>query len=76
MSFDGSTTIDMKPLTEEECDAYRDYVASASGRSEYDGSIQEIVEEEAEAYFNGDKSADEVADIIQNRVTTYINENK
>lgn len=76
MSYDGSTTFEMKPLTEEEVQTFRDYVASAAGRAEYDQSISDIVSEEAEAYFSGDKTVDEVADIIQNRVTTYINENK
>jgi hypothetical protein len=35
-----------------------------------------IITEEAANYFNGQKSLDETADIIQNRVTTYVNENR
>lgn len=36
--------------------------------------ITDIVLEEAQSYFAGDKSAQDVAGVIQNRVTTYISE--
>ncbi|MEK0314690.1 ABC transporter substrate-binding protein [Cohnella sp. 56] len=36
--------------------------------------IDEIIAAEAQAFFAGQKSADEVAKLIQNRVTTYLNE--
>lgn len=36
--------------------------------------IQDIVIEEAEAYFVGDKTETEVAEVIQNRVQNYLNE--
>ncbi|GKU78875.1 ABC transporter substrate-binding protein [Paenibacillus sp. L3-i20] len=36
--------------------------------------VQLIVAEEAKAYFSGQKSEDAVAKLIQNRVTTYLNE--
>lgn len=36
--------------------------------------VQTIIAEEAKAYFTGQKSAEDVAKIIQNRVTTYLNE--
>ena len=35
-----------------------------------------IISEEAQAYFYGEKSLDEVAKIIQKRMTTYVNEKK
>ncbi|MGO4548508.1 ABC transporter substrate-binding protein [Paenibacillus sp. 2TAB23] len=36
--------------------------------------IDEIIVEEAQAFFTGQKSAEDVAKLIQNRVTTYLNE--
>lgn len=36
--------------------------------------IEEIVRKESEAYFSGQKSAKDVAKLIQNKVTTYLNE--
>lgn len=41
---------------------------------QYDSTITDIVTEESAAYFAGDKTAEAVADIIQNRVQTYLNE--
>ena len=38
--------------------------------------IWQIIREESEAYFTGDKSIEEVADIITNRVQLYLDENQ
>ncbi|MCM3340586.1 hypothetical protein M3650_18560 [Paenibacillus sp. MER TA 81-3] len=39
-----------------------------------DKKIESIVLEEFDSYMNGQKSADEVSKLIQNRVMTYLNE--
>lgn len=41
-----------------------------------DAEIMEIILEEAAPYFAGDKSLDETADLIQSRVSLYVNENR
>lgn len=38
-------------------------------------NVIDIIKTEAESYFNGDKTAEEAAEIIQNRVQLYVNEN-
>ena len=38
--------------------------------------IMEIVLEEAEGFFKGQKSVDEVSKTLQNRITTYLAETK
>ena len=38
--------------------------------------MMEIVTEEAQAFFEGQKSAQEVADIIQSRMKIYISESR
>ena len=38
-------------------------------------SIDSIITEEASAFYSGQKTAKEVADIIQSRVSIYVNEN-
>lgn len=38
-------------------------------------AVQTIISEETATYFNGEKSASEVCSIIQNRVSTYLEEN-
>lgn len=41
-----------------------------------DDEISKIITEEAEAFFKGQKSVDEVAGIIQNRINIYVGENR
>ncbi|MDR2547645.1 MAG: extracellular solute-binding protein [Lachnospiraceae bacterium] len=42
----------------------------------YDPRIEDIIKEEAAPYFSGDKTLDEVVDIIANRVSVYVNESR
>lgn len=64
------------PISKEEADTFRSAVDNAKGMNIRDKKINEIVREEAAAYFTGDKSVDDVCMVIQDRVTTYINESK
>ena len=41
-----------------------------------DDSIYNIVSEQAQAYFSGQKSARDVANLIQSKVTIYVNEQR
>ena len=68
--------IDLKPLKDDEIATFRKVVETSKGRWEPDMKIWEIVREEAAAYFAGDKSVDDVCKVIQDRVTTYVNESK
>lgn len=75
----GDQEIKINPLTQEQADAFEDLLKSLHTVVYYDvsqNSINSIVSEEAGAYFQGQKSADDVADTIQRRVNIYINENK
>ena len=72
----GSVTVDLKPLTEEEIQQFRDLTDEVSRVWETDQSLFDIIDEETKPYFAGDKSADETAKTIQNRATTYLNESK
>ena len=72
----GDVMVEIKPITEEEKQQYRDLVAKAHNVWEYDQSLMDIVEEESKEYFNGEKSLDEVCTTIQNRASTYIQENQ
>ena len=75
MGYDG-LEVKLEPVSDADIDEFKTYIDNASGVWGYDSKITEIVEEEAQAYFSGDKSLDDTCAIIQNRVTTYINENK
>lgn len=73
-AYIGETEFEMQPLTQEQADALKEYVNGASIAGGYDDDINKIIEEESGAYFAGDKTADEVAKLIQNRVATYLGE--
>lgn len=64
------------PLSEEEVAKVREVIASVDHLTVYNEQISTIITEESGAYFSGQKSAKDVADIIQNRVSTYVNENR
>ncbi len=55
-------------------DAVRELVEGAEGKFQYYNEIQNIIDEEAEAYFQNQKTLEEVTRIIQNRVQLYLNE--
>lgn len=68
--------ITVGPLTEEDAQAVRDMVYNATTEAAYDQQLMNIITEEAEYYFNGEKSAQEIAGIIQSRAQLYIDENR
>lgn len=47
----------------------------ASPAASQDSEIMTIISEEAEGFFKGQKSAEEVAAIIQSRARIYVSEN-
>lgn len=68
--------VKITPSTQEEVDMYMDLINNTKKVGGWNQAILDIIIEESKAYFSGDKSVDEVADIIQNRVKTYVNENR
>lgn len=72
----GGMEITLDPLTESDCERVRGFLNSATEVYAYDTAIMNIVNEEAAPYFDGQKTAAEVADIIQSRIYIYVNENK
>ncbi|MDD6071271.1 MAG: hypothetical protein PUC12_10750 [Clostridiales bacterium] len=68
--------VKIKPSTQEEVDMYMDLINSTKKVGGWNQEILDIILEESKAYFSGDKNVDETADIIQNRVKTYVNENR
>jgi ABC-type glycerol-3-phosphate transport system substrate-binding protein len=56
-------------------DTFWDLLNRASGyRGGYETQINTIIQEETEAFFAGQKTAQEVAEIVQSRVQIYVNE--
>ena len=64
-----------RPATEEEIAAIRNLIDNAQPMPSANTEILTIITEEAAPFFAGQKSAKEVADIIQSRVKIYVSEN-
>lgn len=63
-----------EPLTDEQVQVFLDIFNNTHKAESSDKVIWNIVSEEAERYHQGEKDVDETARIIQNRVSTYVNE--
>lgn len=72
----GTTRIDIGYPDEADADRMMNFIKTVTTVQRKDRYVTAIVEEEAGAYFAGQKSAEEVAKIIQNRVQNYLNENR
>lgn len=72
----GDFSVDVYAATEEQVAKVREMITSAVSDKGTDDKILAIINEEAQAYFDGQKSGEDVAALIQNRVQTYISETK
>ena len=68
--------IEMKVFSQAEVDELFNFICSVKTARYSDEDVRKIVSEEVEAFFNGSKSAQDTATMIQNRVQLYVNENK
>lgn len=72
--YNGGNMIFVYAATQEEVDAVVRLVESAGNRVEPHVEIQNIINEEAAAYFSGQVDLDRTVEKIQNRVTTLLQE--
>jgi len=72
----GDVEVKVGVASDDDIKAIKDIINSIDGRNSYDIKIGEMITEEAEAFFKGQKTAKEVADIIQSRISMYVKENK
>jgi ABC-type glycerol-3-phosphate transport system substrate-binding protein len=68
--------VELYALTQEQADQILAVIESADSAIVFDESVMNIVKEEAAAYFAGEKTVEETAALIQNRVRLYISEQK
>ncbi len=66
----------LEQFSQAEVDAICEFIFSVNKRSYYNQDIINIVNEEAASFFDGQKSARDVAAIIQSRVQLYVDENR
>lgn len=69
-------TVEVYAATQEQVDRVREMIETAQPDIEMESKLFDIINEEAQAYFDGQKSAEDAAALIQNRVQTYLNETR
>ncbi|MDE7218842.1 MAG: hypothetical protein K2O45_04375 [Oscillospiraceae bacterium] len=74
--YGDNRTLWIQATTQEEYDQIMELYNAIDSISSSDNSIFDIVKDVAGSYFAGDKSLDETAELIQNRVNIYVNENR
>ncbi len=67
-------TVEVYAATQEDVKEFRAIIEGAQTTASMDTEIMTMIEEETAPFFDGKKSAKEVADIIQGRVKIYVNE--
>ena len=72
----GGVSAEMGVPTQEDIDIYMELINNTKRCKDRDCVIEDIIMEEVQPYFKGRKRIDETVDIIQKRVTTYINEQR
>lgn len=70
----GNWTYQYRQNTQEDVDIFMDLLNGAGGTYSYNDELLSIITEEAAPYFSGQKSVDDVASIIQNRISLYLSE--
>jgi glutamyl-tRNA reductase len=63
-------------FSQSDIDAVKTILKNMKYQVNSETQIMKIIKEEAAAYFAGQKSAEEVSDIIQSRVQVYLKENE
>lgn len=69
-------TLQVPYPTDEDIDNIKDIINSISSVESSNDKIVEIINEETEAFYSGQKTAEDVAAIIQSRVSVYVKENR
>ncbi len=68
--------IKLEPMSQEQLDQLVNLLTTVNKRTYYNNDIQNIINEEAAAFFEGQKSAQEVVQIIQSRAQIFVDENR
>jgi hypothetical protein len=66
----------LPPLTEADADFLREMISNIGFNLARQSPVYDIVHEEVPRFFEGNRSAEDTARVIQNRVQTYLNEQR
>lgn len=76
IGFGDGTTYDIYAVTQEQADELWDVITSTTRAADTNNSVFDIVSEQAAAFFAGQKSAEEVAKLVQSKANIYVNEQR
>lgn len=74
--FDGEDPVNIYEISNEDAGMLKSIISKIEFNAAIDYSLYNIMLEEADYLFNDNRNVDDVANIIQNRVSIYINEKK
>lgn len=66
--------VTVPPMTQDQIDQAVDFIKGLHNMAFEDDVIMNIIYEEAESFFHGQRTAEDVANLIQNRVQLYLDE--
>ena len=72
----GDIEVQMGIPTQEDVEVYLNLINQANRSVDGDEFVYRIIDEEAADYFKGKRKLDQTVEIIQSRVTTYVNEQR
>ena len=72
----GGVEVEMRAINQAEADRILELINTTTKAYKSDESILEIVKEEVAPFFEGQKSAEDVAKLIQSKATLYVNEQR
>lgn len=72
----GDFDVEVFAATAEQVERVKELINTAGNSKNSDSQIQNIINEEAQAYFEGQRSVEDVAALIQSRVQVYVNESR
>ena len=73
---DTQQTEEIYALTEDQVQQIRELILTTTKVADYDQAILDIVTEQAAPYFAGQKTAEEVAKLVQSKANIYVNEQR
>ena len=76
VGFGDGSTYDIYALTQEQADKLIELIDTTTKVMDTNDAIFNIVQEQAAAYFAGQKSAEEVARLVQSKANIYVNEQR
>ena len=72
----GSMQVEIKALTQAQADKILELVNTTTKVQNYDEELMQMITSESEAFFAGQKSAEDVGRLLQSKMTIYINEQR